>query len=82
MSRGKINPPTSEMVLCVRTGGIIVTGKELLFKLIDENALDKEISIEINKHDIPINSYKYEYFSVADINVSGNQLIFHVKVEK
>ena len=38
MSRGKINPPTSEMVLCGRTGGINVTGKELIFKLIDENA--------------------------------------------
>ena len=42
-----------------------MTGKELILKLIDENALDKEISIEINKHDIPINSYKYEYFSVV-----------------
>lgn len=59
-----------------------MTGKELILKLIDENALDKEISIEINKHDIPINSYKYEYFSVVDINVSGNQLIFQVEVEE
>ena len=59
-----------------------MTGKELIYKLIDENALDKKVSIEIDKQNIPISSYRYEYFSVVDITVSGNQVIFRTEVEK
>ena len=59
-----------------------MTARDMIIEIINQNALNQEISIEINKHLIPDKSYKYEYFSVSDVAISGHQLILHTEVEK